>query len=408
MAGMAGMKRSAHGPDGDEHMQAASPPSAASPPAPAPNTISAKLPYAVTFGAGMTTQQLNNRIAFAGVITMGAEHGEVGVAGGWTQCGGTGPMTSAYGLGVDNVLEFQVVTADGELKIANDVANPDLFWALKGGCGSTFGIVTQATVRAYPTTKITVTKFTLNSTVPGGIIDPAAYLHSVMPKLSAQGVQGYFNIFPAGKFTATFHTVGTLANEAASKKIWDPIFTKLQAFPGLDKSSIKAQYLNYPTYKTYYDATWGAEEEEMHMMRKRDLDHPIFNWWTGETETPRQRLAKRHGPGEKMSESQSSGKTPGDGRLLDKDTLESPKFADALRKAMPVKGMIRGSLVGGGSVLKKSVQSTSVHPSWRKFYVSIWSDKDVNALAKLAPEMAAYPNEVCASHSHCLQHLVTN
>jgi FAD/FMN-containing dehydrogenase len=59
---------------------------------------------------------------------------------GWTQCGGHGPMTSAYGLGSDNVLEFQVVTADGQLKIANSVANPDLFWALRGGCGGTFGI----------------------------------------------------------------------------------------------------------------------------------------------------------------------------------------------------------------------------------------------------------------------------
>jgi hypothetical protein len=41
--------------------------------------------------------------------------GEVGVAGGWGQAGGHGPLTSRYGLGVDQVLEYQVVTADGQV-----------------------------------------------------------------------------------------------------------------------------------------------------------------------------------------------------------------------------------------------------------------------------------------------------
>jgi FAD/FMN-containing dehydrogenase len=42
-------------------------------------------------------------------------------------------------------LEFKVVTADGNLTIANDVTNQDLFWALKGGGGGTWGVVVEAT-----------------------------------------------------------------------------------------------------------------------------------------------------------------------------------------------------------------------------------------------------------------------
>jgi len=56
-----------------------------------------------------------------------------------------------YGLGADNVLEYKVVTADGNLTIANAVSNPDLFWALRGGGGGTWGVVVEATfkVRLY-------------------------------------------------------------------------------------------------------------------------------------------------------------------------------------------------------------------------------------------------------------------
>jgi FAD/FMN-containing dehydrogenase len=57
------------------------------------------------------------------------------VAGGYAQSGGHAPLSSIYGLAADNILEYKVVTADGKLKIANAVSEPDLFWALRGGGG---------------------------------------------------------------------------------------------------------------------------------------------------------------------------------------------------------------------------------------------------------------------------------
>lgn len=85
----------------------------------------------VTFGAGMSTQLINDAIAPSGLFTLGAAHGEVATAGGWGQAAGHSPLGPRYGLGADAVVEYKVVTADGELKIANEQTNPDLFWALR-------------------------------------------------------------------------------------------------------------------------------------------------------------------------------------------------------------------------------------------------------------------------------------
>jgi FAD/FMN-containing dehydrogenase len=63
---------------------------------------------AVTFGAGVSTQRLNNAIHASKLLTMGAAHGTVTVAGGWGQTAGHGPLTAQYGLGVDQFLEFKV------------------------------------------------------------------------------------------------------------------------------------------------------------------------------------------------------------------------------------------------------------------------------------------------------------
>ena len=62
--------------------------------------------------------------------------------------GGFGSFSKAFGQAGASLLEAEVVTADGEVKIANSCTNPDLFWALKGGGGG-FGIVTRVTLRTH-------------------------------------------------------------------------------------------------------------------------------------------------------------------------------------------------------------------------------------------------------------------
>lgn len=74
----------------------------------------------------------------------------MGLVGGYLQGGGHSILSTAYGLAADNLLQYEVVTADGRHLNASRTENSDLFWALSGGGGGTYAIVVSATVKAYP------------------------------------------------------------------------------------------------------------------------------------------------------------------------------------------------------------------------------------------------------------------
>src|SRR5580704_5036095 len=111
---------------------------------PATNTIRA--------GAGCTQADLNHaahdfRLAVPlGVIST------TGIAG-LTLGGGTGYLTRKYGLTIDNLLEANLVLADGRFVTASATENPDLFWAIRGG-GGNFGIVTSFLFRGCPVIQV--------------------------------------------------------------------------------------------------------------------------------------------------------------------------------------------------------------------------------------------------------------
>ena len=77
----------------------------------------------------------------------------VGMAGGFMQGGGFGSFSRRYGTGAAGMLEAQVVTADGTVRVCNTYQNKDLFWALCGGGGGTFGIVTRVTLMTHEAPK---------------------------------------------------------------------------------------------------------------------------------------------------------------------------------------------------------------------------------------------------------------
>ena len=72
----------------------------------------------------------------------------VGVAG-LVQSGGFGSMSKGFGTAAAGLLEAEIVTADGVVRTVNACMNPDLFWALKGGGGGSWGVVTKLTLRTH-------------------------------------------------------------------------------------------------------------------------------------------------------------------------------------------------------------------------------------------------------------------
>ena len=104
---------------------------------------------AVTLGAGTIWMQ-----AYDAVTTKGGKYVQgggcttVGVAG-LIQSGGFGSFSKHYGLAAGGLLEAEVVTADGKIRVANACTNPDLFWALKGGGGGSYGVVSKVTLRIH-------------------------------------------------------------------------------------------------------------------------------------------------------------------------------------------------------------------------------------------------------------------
>ncbi|MEO6974236.1 MAG: BBE domain-containing protein, partial [Rhodoferax sp.] len=104
---------------------------------------------AVSVGAGALWAHVYDAVTTrSGGYVQGGGCMTVGVAG-LVQSGGFGSFSKAWGLAAGNLIEAEVVTADGTVRIANACTNPELFWGIKGGGGGSLGVVTRLTLRVH-------------------------------------------------------------------------------------------------------------------------------------------------------------------------------------------------------------------------------------------------------------------
>lgn len=108
----------------------------------------------VTIGAGAKLADVYEYLAARGVSIPSGSCLSVGIAG-ITQGGGMSIVSRTYGLTCDRLVSAQMVTADGRQLECSTSQEPDLFWALRGGGGGNFGVITSLSFRTHPIGNLT-------------------------------------------------------------------------------------------------------------------------------------------------------------------------------------------------------------------------------------------------------------
>ncbi|KAK4130802.1 FAD-binding domain-containing protein [Trichocladium antarcticum] len=196
------------------------------------------------------------------VIAVGGGSKGPGAIGGWSSGGGHGPGTRNYGMGADQVLEAEVMLADGTIAIANHCENTDLFRAIRGG-GPGYGIVLSQHIKTYPNVDV-VTAHRLSFAPLQHTAENKDFLDAVatwiqhVPHLVSGGYFGYgfwFRNYPIpyvggvpSGYNHGFWNIGKTQAEAEAA-----MAEALAALDGFkDKLFIESTFKEYPDYWSFY------------------------------------------------------------------------------------------------------------------------------------------------------------
>lgn len=152
---------------------------------------------AIKMGAGVQGFEALAAADKHGLQVVSGECPSVGIAGGYTQGGGHSALSGRYGLGADQALEWEVIDGEGNFRVANRYnENSDLFWALSGGGGGTYGVVWSLTAKAHPGTPVSGFNLTFTN---DGISQDTFYkaisqFHATVPSLAGAGAMSLWRI----------------------------------------------------------------------------------------------------------------------------------------------------------------------------------------------------------------------
>ncbi|KAL5041764.1 hypothetical protein BDW71DRAFT_201098 [Aspergillus fruticulosus] len=339
---------------------------------------------AFTVSGGYVWDEVYEEAFARGLIVVGGGDPTVSVIGGYIQGGGHSPATHDFGLASDQVLEAQVILADGSIVLANPCINSDLFTALRGGGGGTYGVVISITIKAHPSRPVVAHTLVIVPTSTSNLnplLDAITDIYTFYPTLSDAGFSGYGSwsvngpsIAHANSSAGYRHAFAALDKPLASaKSALQPVLDILSADSSID---IFVSWFEFPSYAAYYRAMSGVHQE------------------TGVPETA---LASRMF----------------DRRALTSDRKHLREMIGILAGTTLESTMNQVLLVGGGKVLEEPEYS-GVNPAWRKtFLVHIvargWPENsgplvarkvkaDITynkyyAMRQLTPTMGGYLNE---------------
>ncbi|KAL3470342.1 hypothetical protein BJX99DRAFT_267531 [Aspergillus californicus] len=294
---------------------------------------------AFTIAGGYVWDEVYQEAFARDLIVVGGGDPTVGVIGGYIQGGGHSPATHDFGLASDQILEAQVILANGSIVTASPCSNRDLFTAIRGGGGGTYGVVVSITIKAFASRPVVAHSLVI---VPHSILalnqmlDAITDVYAAYPALSDAGLSGYGS-WSVNDPTTTYggssagytHSFSALNKSRLDVVVaLEPLWTRLAGYQSLN---VSVDWFEFTSYSAYYRAMSGVHQE---------------------TGVPEFALASR---------------------MFDKQSLTSDHIA--LRDVV---GALAGNvlettinqvlLVGGGKVLQEQEYS-GINPAWRKTYL---------------------------------------
>ena len=150
-------------------------------------------------------------------------------------------------------MEVTIVTADGNHIIANAYRNKDLFWALRGGGGGTWGVVTSVTYKTHPSTTFSAALLLVNSTDANSTHKLLTEIIRLTPSLVEQGYGGY-----GGGTSELFHFFVLSPNVTAEQTntTFHPLFEFAHSQPRL---SVQNDTVLFQDWWQFYDASYSKD-----------------------------------------------------------------------------------------------------------------------------------------------------
>ncbi|KAI1175094.1 FAD/FMN-containing isoamyl alcohol oxidase-like protein MreA [Nemania sp. FL0916] len=214
---------------------------------------------AVKIGVGAEYEDVYPAAKAKGYRVVGGSCSTVTVVGGFSQAAGHGPLGSLYGLGSDQVLEWEVVTATGQVMTASPTQNADLYRALAGGGPGNYAVVLSATVRAYPDGPVAGAGFTV-----ANIGDSTAYWAAITAWLQyllvIDAIEGMTTVFTitGGALELVFATLPDTNSTANIDAALSPFLNGLKTVNVSISSSYESNV--HPDYASHY-AYWAPRQE---------------------------------------------------------------------------------------------------------------------------------------------------
>ncbi len=237
---------------------------------------------AVTIGAGAIWNQAYDAVTTkAGAYVQGGGCTTVGVAG-LIQSGGFGSFSKHYGTAASALLQAEVVTADGKIRIVNPCLDPDLFWALKGGGGGSFAAISKLTLRVRD-----LPEFAGGAEFQVQAASDDAYRRLIRQFVSFYrdalfndhwGEQAHFSPSNILAISMVFQGLTT----AEARAVWQPFLDWLARFPS-DYSFKSSPDIGAMPMRHWWDPRW-RQDHDNHSFKvdPRSGADPSNVWWNGD------------------------------------------------------------------------------------------------------------------------------